>query len=250
MKMHSASDNLQTTANFTLIEIVLALALIFVGMTVVMGLFPLGLISNFKAGGQVKAAAVGQLFLDVVSDEVKDDWSWTDAIPNAKFEGDDLAAIWSDDLILDNDNVTIAFATDDADDTFDPSIHQSGVFRVQQLTNGQVDFSGIVRCSKTVVENVTDANTGAVALHAEVSWPAEQPYETRDKEVFSIEFFKQAMIEFEPTVDPCAAANTDSLNFATEITRVSGTDCRQVTFKVYSTATSPLLSSFHVSAVM
>ena len=78
-----------------------------------------------------------------------------------------------------------------SDDVFDPAHHNTGMFRVKQITdNNVVDFDGIMRAWQAKEEYDTNAEAMSITLKVEVSHPGSVPYAHRTKEVFTTEVFR------------------------------------------------------------
>jgi hypothetical protein len=90
--------------------------------------------------------------------------------------------------------------TEKLNDTFDPLTHQTGLFRFQQESSAeQVDISAILRVWKNVENN--DDGSSRLVLNVEISWPAEKPYDAREKEIFNTGIFKPAKISITSIID-------------------------------------------------
>ena len=167
--------------NFSMIEIVLALVVVVIGLIGIIGLFPIGFDANKQSINKSHASDAAEQFLHFNSSKIKEDWRWSNAFPmNKKYSGDDTGTRWSSTSLIDNPNVKIYFKLNDgdaADVDFNSSTHQSGLYKLEQLSQDKVEFSCIIRGWQTY---------GSIVLHVECSYPAELPYATRNKEAFSV----------------------------------------------------------------
>ena len=89
MKKQRLTHSLNTTAQFNMIELVLALVVVIIGVIGVIGLLPTGLESNVKAIGSGSAGDAAEQFLRFNASQVNNDWSWTNMFANAKPSGSD-----------------------------------------------------------------------------------------------------------------------------------------------------------------
>ncbi len=187
--------------NFSMIEIVLALVVVVIGLIGIIGLFPVGIDSNRQAISKSYASDAAEQFLHFNASKIKVDWNWKDAFPlDNKYSGDDLGLNWGTESIIDNENVKIYFPLNDGDaanTVFDKAVHQQGIFKLQQMSQGTAEFSCILRCWQTV---------GSIVMHVEASYPAELPYEKRKKDEFSLRMVKSEQIALS---DPGPGAGDD-----------------------------------------
>jgi len=169
---------------FSMVEIVLALIVAIVGVIGLIGLFPLGLDSNRKSAGDSYASDSTEQFLHFMASAVKVDDNMLNAYPEHKDDSvDTMTCTWSDTLtdpadqsdpLMYNDQVRILFPLntgDTAATVFDPSMHNTGVFKLQQLTGGNIDFECIMYIWQT---------EGSIILHVEACYPPSLPPEKRD----------------------------------------------------------------------
>ncbi len=172
-----------------MIEIVLALVVLIIGVVGIMALLPKSMETNKQSASKSYASDAAEQFLHFNSSKIKEDWRWSNAFPmNEKYTGDDTQISWSSRSLIDNPNVKIYFqlnADDATDVNFDSSAHQSGVYKLEQLSQDNVEFSCIIRAWQTY---------GSIVLHVECSYPAEVPYETRNREEFSVRLVRSSDI--------------------------------------------------------
>ena len=199
---------LAKSSKFTLIELLLALVILVIGFQGFVSLFSTSLDSSHAAIGQTNSTDAIQQFLYLISDNIKDDWAWTNAFPTEKGEINDTWVGWSDNLIVDSSGVKIDFMSDMAARTVDdmvnsPSINEEGVFRIRHFSSDEnVDFSAKMRVWKKEEiikrdcgeENIVVDFGKKAIVYAEISWPAEIPYNEREKETYSINVFQTLVI--------------------------------------------------------
>ena len=139
-------------------------------------------------------------FLRFNSAMIRDEWSWLDIFPNSRPEHDDAVLSdntvwgWSNEAFLENDALRIRFVTKDRDAPFSPldSEHKTGFFLVEQESTKYERFRVSMRAWKNI-ETQSSGSQEAV-LYVEASYPADKPYQTRQKQVFSLEIFKPVEI--------------------------------------------------------
>ncbi len=179
-------------SNFTLIELMVAFVILIIGFQSFTALFSTSLSTSQTSVGQTSATDAVEQFLYYASNEIKNDWvSWSQAFPSTKSDWNDSWLGWSENPIYDIGNVKIEFPSDLLTATFDPTIDQDGIFRVQHLTyNGAADYSAVMRVWK--YEEISESK---LILYAETSWPAEKPYSERSKETYSIDIYVPLKVE-------------------------------------------------------
>ena len=175
--------------NFTLVEIALAMGVITVGLVSVLGLFPVGTNASRDAIGQTYASETADFFLQNLENQLRSDWSTRSKIPEEKYDRYESIS-WEKKY----------------DKFWDKGkLGQSNIFkfqygllyRVKMSTEGinVTDFDGIVKIwrEKVSVDGNPISYENAVALYCEVSWPAQAPYESkeREKETYYMELFRR-----------------------------------------------------------
>ncbi|MBO5763432.1 MAG: hypothetical protein J6R85_06125 [Lentisphaeria bacterium] len=210
---------------FNLIEIALAMAVIALGLSSIMVLYPVGLnatneatadnvapdavaylMSYLEAGTQVgwidsdgKPVASGNNFLGSGSNALIPEMDRTNPSPNDFFEDD-----------FEDDVEYPAVDKEEADAGKVVNLSQGkkgsavpGLFKYEQsyMTSDDervVDFSAIMRVWRdddvyVYPNNKIKVNENtAVALNIEISYPAEKPYSAREKQLYRLELFNQA----------------------------------------------------------
>lgn len=192
--MHSLKNN-----RFTLIEVVLALAVVAIALAAILPLITVGLRATKDSIGDTYAADTAEQFLHYMAAKCKkDDTSWNKYIGTSDETGDfkkfkptseiDISA-WPSSPISNTNFYEIATGTD------------KDVFGVKQGSGNIVDYSGTIRVWKSPVTSQTYSGSGwheqtdssyahSAALNIEISWPVELPYNVRNKKYFYLEIFK------------------------------------------------------------
>jgi len=174
--------------NFGVLELALALFIIFTGLTGVMGVFSTGLNSQKNTFGSNLSINSAEQFLQSNSIYAKSDPDWLNVFPNSKPDFNESGIDWSAVSIHDQGHVTIY-----PDFDFDPlSTDNSGFFLLEQTSQSEVDYRAILRVWKDVTVGFNGGET--TVLHVEISWPAEKPYYSREKSIFSMEHFNSPEI--------------------------------------------------------
>ena len=210
---------------FNLIEIALAMAVIALGLSSIMVLYPVGLnATNEATADNVAPDAVSYLMSYL---EAGTQVGWIDSDGKPVDSGNNFLGSGSSALIpqmtRSNPDPDEFFKDDFEDDVEYPALdkEESDAGKVVNLSQGKkgssipglfkyeqsyvtsddvrvVDFSAIMRVwrdddlyvypdgKKKVNENT------AVALNIEISYPAEKPYSVREKQLYRLELFNQA----------------------------------------------------------
>lgn len=174
---------------FTLIEVVLALAVVSIALAAILPLMTVGLRATKDSIGDTYAADASEQFLHYMAAKCKKDWSTelgklitSKPDPNGSSEPD--IAAWT--------NITNANLYSTSDDN---------IFGIKQESGTMVDFCGVIRVWKSPVTSQTYSGSGwkpledggytySAALNIEISWPVELPYNVRNKKYFYLEIFK------------------------------------------------------------
>jgi len=193
---------------FTLIEITLALGVVAVGFVAILGLFPIGANASRDAIGYTHAAESADNLLHLFAYRAKKEWSgfFQSYVPNDNDNRDSnsLPAPTSSSTGLPGSRGTIheinasqglyqvlSFSDNDTtDNVFNPS-------------GATVDFNGVMAVWKEDIpildpggDLLTPTNRKiGVTLKVEVSWPADRPYDARNKELYSLEIFNPLYFE-------------------------------------------------------
>jgi len=176
---------------FNIVEIALALAIVGIGAAGIMSLFPVALNASRDAIGDSNAPDVAEQFYSWLQGKLKveasTDWStsaFLTGIPSSKPTPDGFE---------------ITSSTTHFENIYYSGT--SGLYKVMQASGSVTDFSAIVKVWKADVLNVyingshydlTSGNGGnkyATSIYMEISWPAEKPYDTRERRVYYLELF-------------------------------------------------------------
>ena len=186
---------------FNMIEIVIALAIILVVVTGMMGLIPSSVKAGKDAINRSNAADAADQFLHYMASRVAQNWDEQQAFPSEKPAGDDEELVFSSQSLISAAKVEIYFETPNEMAAWDPSVHTTGIFKVIHITQANAtDFRGVLRAWKELtVYGAGDAQPTSATLHAEVSWPATKPYASRTKATYELEVFKTGTMVSEET---------------------------------------------------
>ena len=209
-------------AKFSMIELVLCLAVVVVGVIGVLGLFPVGLDTNKKTMGISFATDAGEQFLRFNASKIKNDWTWTNVFANSKPGSDESHLSWNDSAIFNAGNVYIK-STNDLDPEVD---NNSGFFCLQQMTGENVDFTAVLRVWKNVEASDTD-DSQRITLNVEVSWPVSVPYDSsaRNKQQFDLEVFKAPEVAVDTAnYGTCSLTREHGAGFSTTLGAIANED--------------------------
>lgn len=177
---------------FNLIEIALAIAIIAVGMSSVLVLFPAGLNAVNSAAADSSSPDAVQYLAGYLESRIRHEWNSSGAsrtsntvtnLPSAK---PGAAESWNTSPIPNTPIYTSS---------------TNGLFKYEQThrVNGVdiVDFSAAARVWKTNNNHISvpgqtnpeQMNTGSVTIFIEVSYPLEKPYEERDTQIYRLDLY-------------------------------------------------------------
>ena len=180
---------------FNLIEIALAIAIIAVGMSSVLVLFPAGLNAVNSAAADNSAPDAVQYLAGYVESRIRNEWNNSGApgtprtsntVTNLPTEKPDATESWNSTPITDTPIYTSS--TD-------------GLFKYEQThtVDGQpvTDFAAAARVWKTGDNHISvpgqnspvQMNAGAVTIFIEISYPLEKPYEERDTQIYRLDLY-------------------------------------------------------------
>ncbi|MDP6450468.1 MAG: hypothetical protein QF773_06605 [Lentisphaeria bacterium] len=181
---------------FNLVEVVIALGIVAIGVTAVMGFLPMGLNASRDAIADNYAADSGDQLLHYLSSTIQEDWSQLDNFdstpPNVAAGSDDLST-WT---VIPGTNI------------YTKPYGGKTVYRILQQTDDiagvgttVVDFDAMVRIWKTPTAaweyngstwvTTTDSDYDKRALlNLEMSWPAAVNFGARRKTYYAIEVNK------------------------------------------------------------
>ena len=170
---------------FNLIEVTLAIAVVGVGISGIMSVFPVALSASRDAVGNNYSALIADQFLSfaslMASKDSENGKAWTDATTFIGGLTQTFSAIPTDE----------ASAVDIASGTI------SQEYKMSQGSAACTDFTAIVRIWKSPITKMYVAGYTvdevpykyAAAVHVEVSWPSAIPYAQRQKRYYSIELY-------------------------------------------------------------
>ena len=176
---------------FNLIEIALAIAIIAVGMSSVLVLFPAGLNAVNSAAADSSAPDAVQYLAGYVESRIRHEWNssatrTSNTVTNLPTAKPGAAESWNASPISNTPIYTSS---------------TNGLFKYEQThrVNGVdiVDFSAAARVWKTDNNHIsvpgqsvpTNWNTGSVTIFIEVSYPLEKPYEERDTQIYRLDLY-------------------------------------------------------------
>lgn len=202
---------------FNMVEVALALAIIAIGISSILVLFPVGANANKAAIANNNLADIAEYMMSYIRAGVTSEWRnitssnennsaayfFTNSIgdqPDSKGdEGVVLETIMIDPnkVIEDNPNLY----------RLDSNSNQSFLFA--QVSGDSIDFAAVVKIWKEEIEmdvpyikngkafeyvklpSGTDIDKFARVLCVEISWPAQAPLKNRERRVFRQEFFNE-----------------------------------------------------------
>ena len=192
---------------FNLIEIALSLGILAIGLTAIVSLFPLGFQEIRDSIGENYSSEAADSMLAYIARESYKDWdplfdgNGDGSGANCLIPSDDSKPVIASSGTLDPSSWGTAVEGDIFSIT-DPNATPSttnGIFGLKVMSgDGSIsDFTGEVLLWKSNVENIRAAGQNidfleyneAVALHLEISWPVEKPYNQRKKNMFYFELF-------------------------------------------------------------
>lgn len=206
---------------FNMVEIALAMAIIAIGLSGILVLFPVGINASKSAIADNNLADIAEYIMGYLQAGCNADW--IKLAKNPPGEGASATYSFADDLptsassvgdsgiTLDDDGKNSNFPTPiPGNDANSANLFSGadGTFLYRQMTNDVVDFAAVVKVWRENINfYVPQINTGAETtphlineslpqyaqnLCLEISWPIELPYADREKRVFRLEIFNQA----------------------------------------------------------
>lgn len=193
---------------FNMVEIVLALGVVAIGVVSIMALFPVAANASRDAMAETYACNAADHVLHYLEHQIRIKTAtvdgWDNYIVNAVTATHIPAA---EPSAADKTDFTPAYA---ANTTLYPKPSTAGVYKVIRFVDGSagtddlyepandiMDFEAVLAVWQEAVTipggsgPVALDATFAVALHAEISWPAKLPYERRQKSLYHSEIFKR-----------------------------------------------------------
>lgn len=201
--------------NFTLVEILLALGVVVIGICSIMVLFPVGANATRDASMETYAANSVEELLNGLKYKLQNgEWDAfvgssgcipvlgendqpEDNFSGKKDEFDSLtqSSDWEKvELKINNKSGFYKYKDND-------NVYQLVSYKDTDkgLDEGKVDFRAIARLAKSVIRLGTNGSgssldvnyANGVCIHVEVSWPAEAPFDVRQKSYYQIQVFNE-----------------------------------------------------------
>lgn len=182
---------------FNLIEIALAIAIIAIGMSSVLVLFPAGLNAVNSAAADNSAPDAVQYLAGYVESRIRNEWNNSGA-PGTTRSSSTASGLPTSKQNGANDET---WGSQIPDTPIFPSSAASGVFKYEQtrtVNGGPVtDFAAAARVWKTGDNHIrvpgqnspVQMNAGAVTIFIEISYPLEKPYEERDTQIYRLDLY-------------------------------------------------------------
>ncbi len=183
------------SSSFSLLEIIMALAILAIGMMIALRLFPLGLETSKDTVAKYNASHSADTLLHLFQLRLQSDWETTrDKIPKDKpTTGEPSSSDWQ--LWTEQGNTTYYHGPD--------GFHYVKV--VQHTPEADTtDFSAIYRLWREKVsytvydpddspkyEDRTFSTDKALKINLEISWPHMIPYSQRDTALYSFDVFRE-----------------------------------------------------------
>lgn len=207
---------------FNMVEIALAMAIIAIGLSGILVLFPVGINASKSAIADNNLADIAEYIMGYLQAGFNAEWIHNAQHPDSP--SDDFSKGWTNDnntglesISLDENGNASGFTKlqDSNGENFLSNFlicnTDSRTFLFRQMTNNVVDFAAVVRVWEEdinfYVPKIKDDGAGTTMelsgsgndiskyarnLCLEISWPIELPYADREKRVFRLEFFNQA----------------------------------------------------------
>lgn len=196
---------------FNMVEIALALAVLAIGLSSILVLFPVGVNANRSAIANNNLADIAEYMMGYLRAACMAKW-----IAEAQGAGDDTLSFLNDisstrpSSIFDNKGVNL---DTDCKNEITPSgnlFYEEGEFIFKQVSGDTVDFAAVIKVWEddfnemrvpsvdaggnfvyTDFKKPTGFDNYAKAFCVEISWPAQAPWEQREKRIFRQEFFNE-----------------------------------------------------------
>jgi len=194
---------MHTTANgrkkkrlspFNLIEVTLAIGIVAVGMAGLMVLFPIGFNATRDAIGENYSADMADQLLHVMAYYSKTSSAyWTSLLGDGTTAGEISEESSRPTSAPQNapSSRTNAFLSD-------VPIYKTstnGIYYMESITNGKVDFAAHAIVWKTPTPNLAGATPTelpwdlSATINVEISWPVQKPYDKRAKRYYQLTVF-------------------------------------------------------------
>ena len=201
---------------FNMVEIALAMAIIAIGLSGILVLFPVGINASKSAIADNNLADIAEYIMGYLQAGCNTDWiklaknppgeGTSATYPFANALPTSASTVGDSGFTLDADGKDSKFPTPipgNDDDNANLFTDNHGTFLYRQMTNDVVDFAAVIKVWKEDVEFYIPffSKTApikpsipeyAMNLCIEISWPIELPYVDREKRIFRLEIFNQA----------------------------------------------------------
>lgn len=209
---------------FNMVEIALALAVLAIGISSILVLFPVGINANRSAIADNNLADISEFLMGYLRAGCAAEWAKIAADKNNSPSGSDyfftdkIADKYADISTVGDDTGVDPESTDYKDEDSNTRRISSNLYQVStsgntnsvflyKLTTGDiVDFSAVVKVwreNPDFLIRKADNSIGAIpspgslrlyatVLCVEISWPAQAPYAQREKRLFRQEIFNEA----------------------------------------------------------
>jgi len=183
------TKKLQKNNNFTLIEMIIAIALIAIGVTATISLFPVAMHASKSAIGHNYSAMAAENILSYISNEAEDHWNDTiSSFPTQntinKTFSNASQFTKNHDGTDDNPGYIWDNEDDDTDGIFGLKVQTNGT----RTTDGTIDMLGEIHIWKEKFQPPGFSNKESAAkIYMEISWPLEKEWKKRNKNYYYLE---------------------------------------------------------------
>jgi len=175
--------------NFTLIEMIIAIALVAIGVTAVMSLFPIAMHASKSAIGHNYSAMAAENIFSYITNEA--DKNWNDTITSFPKKNDTIESfsdasqfIKNHDGTDDNPGYIWDNEDDDTDGIFGLKVQTNGT----RTTDGTIDMLGEIHIWKEKFQPPGFSNNESAAkIYMEISWPLQKEMKNRNKNYYYLE---------------------------------------------------------------
>ena len=185
-----------TTARpFNLIEIVLAMAIVGVGVASVIGMFPVAIQASKDSIAENYSADAADQMLAQIERMAAKDWTIVNSLPDSTTVSNPSSVSYANWTQTQTTGTNIY---DTNTGTADLNI-SNGILGILQKTGSNVDFAGHIKIWKSHVTKQTYNGTSwtsapadytsAARINIEISWPVEKPYLKRNTRLYCLDVF-------------------------------------------------------------
>lgn len=176
---------------FNLVEIALAIAILAIGVTSVLTLFPVGFDrTKHSIADNYCSESANSLFAHIARVARDKGWNIIENLPTER----------PTDSSLDNDIKLGDWSNEAEGNIYTDVSDKDGIYGIKVKTGDYVDFSGIVYIWKTAVGKVrvgndtvefgtASNNDTCVAINVKIDWPAQKPASARNTNRYYFELF-------------------------------------------------------------